>query len=50
MPAQQGVGLHNDEGLPPVADAAGQQDQECAVTRRTRGPLDAAPQDDELVP
>jgi hypothetical protein len=49
MPAQEGLGLHDQQGLPPERDTAGQEHEERAVGRRTARPLDAAPQDEELL-
>jgi hypothetical protein len=48
-PAQQRVGLHDEEGVPPGADPPGQQDQERAVRRRDGRTPDAASQHDHLL-
>jgi hypothetical protein len=49
MPAEQRVGLDDDEGVPPGADSAGEQHQERAVGRRHGRALHAAAQHDHLV-
>jgi len=50
VPAQEGGGLHDQQGLPPGPDAAGQERQQRAVGRGAAGALDAAPQHQELPP
>jgi len=49
MPAEQGLGLHNEQGGPPGSDAGGEQDQQRAVCRRAVDTLDAALQHDALL-
>jgi hypothetical protein len=50
MPAQERVGLHDQQRLPPGPDATGQEHQQPPVGRGAAGTLDAAPQDEELLP
>ena len=49
MPAQQGVGLDNVQGLLPEAGAAGQQHQTKAVTVSQLGTFDLATEYNELL-
>jgi len=49
MPAQQHLGLDDEEGLPPGADPAGEQHQERAVHRRCGRAFDAPPQHEQLL-
>jgi hypothetical protein len=49
MPAQQGIGLHNEQALAPGAHTTGEQDQHGPVDARAARPLDAASQDDQLL-
>ena len=50
MPAQQGVGLHNEQALAPGAHTTGEQDQQRPVDARAARARDAASQDDQLLP
>ena len=49
VPPQQGVGLDDEQGMMPNAEAAGQQHQQGPVSWRATRALDATPQDDELL-
>jgi hypothetical protein len=49
MPPQQGVWLHDHEGLPPGSNQPGQQDQEDAIGLRACGPFHLPLQDNELL-
>ena len=49
MPAQDGLGLDNQQSLAPGAQATGEQGQERPVRRGAAGAFDAALQDDDLV-
>ena len=49
MPAQQGLGLDDQQGLAPGPKATGQQHQECPFGRGAARALGAAPEDEELL-
>jgi len=49
MPAQQGLRVDDEEGLPPQAHAAGQEHQECPVPRGAAWPLHTPAQNDDLL-
>ncbi len=49
MPAQHGLGLDDQDGLAPGAEAARQQHQQRPIMLSAARPLDAAAQDDELL-
>ena len=49
MPAQQCVGLHDEEGLLPGANQPGQQDEAQTIGFRACWPLHLALENDELL-
>jgi hypothetical protein len=49
MPAQQGVGLHNEQALAPGVQPAGQQDQQRPVDAGATRTRDTASQDNQLL-
>jgi hypothetical protein len=49
MPAQERLGLDDQEGMAPGAEATGEQHQEGAIRAREQWSFDAAAQHDELV-
>ena len=49
MPAQERVGLHDQQGLPPATDAAGQEHQSRAVGGSAAGALHAPREHDQLL-
>lgn len=49
MPAEECVGLEDEERLFPVLDAAGEEDEPETIGLRKRGFFDLAVQDDELL-
>ena len=49
MPAQQGVRLHDQEGLLPGSNQPDQQDEEHAIGPGERWPFHLPPEDDELL-
>jgi len=49
MPAQQGLGLHEEHGLPPGPHAGGQYDQQRTIRGRAVDALHAALRHDKLL-
>ena len=47
MPPEQGVWLHNQEGLPPGMDQPGQQDEEDAIGPGDRWPFHLSFEDND---
>ena len=49
MPAEEGIGLHNEERLFPVPDGSREQDQEQPIGPGTRWALHLTTEDDQLL-
>ena len=49
MPAEQGVWLHDQEGLLPGSNEPGQQDEEDAIGPGDCWPFHLSPENDELL-
>ena len=49
MPAQEGIGLEDEEGFLPFADSAGEKDQQEAIDWREPWFVDLVVEDDELL-